>query len=461
MRAQTNARAMIMPDLTVRQISREGVRLANAEQDAPRPGIVRRVGRAVSNVPGAGLAFVPPRTARFAVGTWLRHTIPAAGGRPPDPALSWQLTAQVALDEMLLGYMKSPRRFPEDADYATVARELQDAAALYTRRGWVDHPETYHRAPKPIHPLTRRSRAAPMPFERLSWPSQYRPRTGEPGRERWLGYEANRTAHAWVLRGDPNRPWLVCIHGFGTGQPVSDFYAFRARRLHRELGLNLVLPVLPIHGPRRVTRMGGAELMSHELQNFVLGMAQSMIDIRGLIAWTRTQGAQRVGVYGMSLGAYVAALLATLEPGLEFVLAGAPLCDIPDLFKHHSTATLRRRVDPTGTLGDTAKIVHRVISPLAAPPLLPTERLAIFAGLGDRMAPPAQAQRLWEHWGEPRIAWYEGSHITFLWSKVVAAFIDDTLREAGFVSRRRTRPPAPTARPAGGTIAPGPRPGRS
>ncbi|MCA1726307.1 MAG: alpha/beta hydrolase family protein [Actinobacteria bacterium] len=433
--------------------------MAKVEDPAPRPGFVRRVGRAVSNVPGAGLAFVPPRTARFAVGTWLRHNVRHTDG-PPDPALSWQLTAQVALDEMLLGYMKSPRRFPANGDYATVARELEEAAALYTRRGFVDAPATYHVAPKAIEPRITRGRSPTLAFERLAWPSGYRPHEGEPGRERWMGYERNRTAHAWVLRGDPARPWLVCLHGFGTGQPVSDFYAFRARRLHRELGLNLLFPVLPIHGPRRVSRMGGAELMSHELQNFVLGMAQSMYDIRGLIAWARGEGAGRVGVYGMSLGAYVAALLATLEPGLEFVLAGAPLCDIPDLFEHHSTATLRRRVDPKGTVGETARVVHRVISPLAAPPLLPPERLAIFAGLGDRMAPPSQATRLWEHWGQPRIAWYEGSHITFLWSGTVAAFIDDTLKENGFI-RRRTPRPAPTAPPAAGRREPGRRPARS
>ena len=428
---------------------------------APPPGFVRRMGRAVSNLPGAGLAFVPPKTARFAVGTWLRNGIPPPAGRPPHPALSWRLTAQVALDEALLGYMKSPRRFPPGADYAEIGRELERAAALYTELGFVEDPGAYHREPEPVSPAIRRGRAGNTAFERLSWPSAYRPHPREPGRRRWEAYSANRTAHAWVIRGDPGRPWLVCIHGFGTGQPISDFYAFKARRLHRELGLNLLFPVLPVHGPRRASRMGGAELMSHQLQNFVLGMAQAMVDIRGAIGWAREQGAERVGVYGMSLGGYVAALLATIQPGLEFVLAGAPLSDVPALFKHHSTATLRKRVDPTGTLGDTARIVHTVVSPLARPALLPPERLAIFAGLGDRMAPPDQAHRLWEHWGEPRITWYEGSHITVLWSAAVARFIDDTLRDAGFVRRARTPRPAPTPPPGGGTPCSGPRRARS
>ena len=170
--------------------------------------------------------------------------------------------------------------------------------------------------------------------------------------------------------------------------------------------------------------MGGQELMSYELQNFVLGMAQAMPDIRGLDRLGAiARGGDRVGVYGMSLGAYVAVAAGDARAGRpEFVLAGAPLCDIPELFKHHSTATLRQSRRPgRDASARRAKVVHAVISPLARPPLVPTERLAIFAGLGDRMAPPAQAQRLWEHWGQPRIAWYEGSHLTFLWSAAGAA----------------------------------------
>jgi hypothetical protein len=55
------------------------------------------------------------------------------------------------------------------------------------------------------------------------------------------------------------------------------------------------------------------------------------------------------------------------------------------------------------------------------------------------MSRPEQAQLLWEHWDRPRIAWYEGSHMTFIWTKSVATFLDDTLVETGFVSRRKLR----------------------
>ena len=91
--------------------------------------------------------------------------------------------------------------------------------------------------------------------EHARFESGYTPHPGEPGRERWLGYAANRTAHARLLEhpGAP-RPWLVCIPGYRVGQVAVDFTGFRTRWLHRTLGLNVAVPVMPLHGPRRAGR---------------------------------------------------------------------------------------------------------------------------------------------------------------------------------------------------------------
>jgi hypothetical protein len=59
-------------------------------------------------------------------------------------------------------------------------------------------------------------------------------------------------------------------------------------------------------------------------------------------------------------------------------------------------------------LNQAAMSLH---SPLSYPPLLEKDRLFIIGGLADRLAPPDQSARLWEHWGRPRIHWFPGSHI--------------------------------------------------
>jgi dienelactone hydrolase len=410
---------------------------------------VRRVGRVLTNIPGAGVVLAPPRAAQFAFDTWRRSRRPC-----PDPEafpaarLSWALAAQVALDETILGVAKSPRWYPKEHQLVELGAELQAATDLAQERGWLDAPATYHRDPPPLtDPAIVRASLRGLRHEVLSWPSEYEPHEGEPGRDRWMGYTANATAHARVLRHPgADRPWLLCLHGFGTGTAMTDFYAFRAHRLHRELGLNVMIPVLPMHGMRKASRIGGIEMMSFQLQNFVLGMSQAMWDIRRLLGWARGEGAEVIGVHGMSFGGYTAALLSALHPGLDMVIAGAPLSDIPRLFAAHGAPRLLRAAERHGADPESAARALRVVSPLAMPSLVPRERLYMYAGVGDRMSRPEQAQLLWEHWGRPRIAWYEGSHMTFIWTKSVATFLDDTLVETGFVSRRRL---SATAVPAG------------
>ena len=386
----------------------------------------------MTRAPGAGLLLVPHRTARFT----LEHLVAlrslnggANGHGPPLSKLSLSLAGWVAFDEAVLGLMKSPRMYPKETDYEPVVEELRAATAFYDAQGWLTDPVGYHLAPPPLgEPVVRQARARGVAFERLTWRSGYMPRENEPGAERWASYTRNQTAHAWVLRGHPGAPWLVCLHGFGMGVPMMDLFAFRAQHLCEELGVNLVMPVLPLHGARRASAWGGVDLMSFQIQNFVLGMAQAMWDVRRVLSWVRAQGASKVGVYGMSLGAYAASLLATLEPDLDLVIAGAPVSNIPKLFALHAPPKIRVRALDLGLLTTLPECAMKVVSPLARAPVVPRDNLAIFAGTVDRMAGPDQAHTLWKHWGEPTIDWYHGGHMTFLWSVQVARFVEDRLR---------------------------------
>jgi pimeloyl-ACP methyl ester carboxylesterase len=438
--------------MTARQVSGREERMAQGGFDlAASP--LRRVGRAVASLPIGGLLFAPPKAAKFAVDTWWKGRRPPEDPDDPVVPLTVAMVAQVALDEAVLAVMRKPRTNVTASDYVSISKELADAQAMYEREGWLDSPTAYHREPEPLtDPRVARSWAAGVVHDRLSWPSAFEPYPDEPGWDRWMGYEANRTAHARVICcAEPDRPWLICVHGFGTGWAMADFFAFRVRRLARDLGVNVVLPVLPVHGPRRASRLGGQELMSSQLQNFVLGMAQAVWDIRRLLTWVRRRGATQVGLYGMSLGAYVAALLATVEPDLDLIIAGAPVSDLPKLYDTHSPGRIRREIASRGLSVEFAQRAHRVVSPLAAPPLIDPERRYLYAGLGDRMSTPEQARVLWEHWGRPTIEWYRGSHMTFIWSAQVARFIDRALVESGFVSSQRLAAAPPPASPPGVT----------
>ena len=405
---------------------------------------MRRVAGVVRALPIGGLVVVPVRVAGFAGAQVLR----ARRRLDPDDLLpatapTRGLIAQVLLDEMVLALMKRPDRIPSTVEVERVVAELQTTLALHRANGWDSDPHAYHVAPPPLSEFeVTRERWLHTPFERLSWTSDYEPWEGLPGRERWLADQRNRTAHALVLRhrGAP-RPWVACLHGLGTGIPAADIPGFRVRHLHHALGFNVMLPTLPRHGPRGPGRLGAQTVLSYDHGDAVLAVAQAVWDVRRAIGWARTHGDNTVAVHGVSLGGLVAALLATLDDDFAAVIAGIPVVNIPDLFRAHIPWRLRRRPWMADVLGDAAAEVHRVISPVAAAaPRLPADRLYIYAGVGDRMVPPAQAVSLARHWRGANTLWFPGDHIGANWSREVRAFVDGALVHRLTTSSSARRP---------------------
>ena len=69
-----------------------------------------------------------------------------------------------------------------------------------------------------------------------------------------------------------------------------------------------------------------------------------------------------------------------------------------------------------------------VSSPLSFPCKVARDRRFIYAGLLDRWVRPGNVHTLWQHWDEPSILWYEGSHLSFPFERSVHAYVDDALR---------------------------------
>lgn len=405
------------------------------------PGVMGSAWRAALRVAGdprtMGVLQAAPRTAAF-----LSHAnARTAAGEDDDTIVpvrpSPALAAQVLLDEVMIAAFRHPRLLPRGDDYAKAAADLLATRAALEAGGWLADPAAYHGHPLAPDLVVRRSAQVPgMRYDHVAFPSAWEPRPGEPGRDRWLSFSANRTAHAWVTRTrNDTGSWLVCVHGFGMGaNPLFDLNAFRAQQLVRQ-GINVAVVVLPMHGRRSGGRAPGEGFMSIDLVDSMHGLAQAAWDVRRLVAWLRQDaGALRVGIFGHSLGGHVAALVAGLEEDLRCVIAGIPVVDLPDLFRRHSTPAIAERAEVHGALGPAADDVHRVVSPLAMACRVPFEGRFVFGGLGDRMATFGHAHRLWLHWDRPRLATYGGGHVGFYWSGAVRRLINDAVAESGLAS---------------------------
>lgn len=367
----------------------------------------------------------------FLAAGWVSQRRQAVVPGVPEPTLDLKLAAKIGLDEAIIATVPLARRGFVRLDTARVVEEIRGAHELFTEQGWLEKPASFHAEPPALEsPSIDPKEMRGLRYEHLSFESGYEPPAAAPGRERWLSYAKNRRGHAWVLRdGAEPRPWLVCIHGLGMGFPLLDFPAFEAERLHRELGHNLLFPVLPLHGPRKVGLRSGDRFIGGELLDTVFAEAQAMWDIRRLLSWARADAAESVGIYGISLGGYSAALLAGLDDDLACVIAGVPAVDFLRGESRLSVPETRRELERRGLEWGQVEELMRSISPLALQPLLPRERCFIYAGTVDRLVTADQPRDLWTHWGEPQLAWYHGSHLSFRREPAVRKLVDRALRE--------------------------------
>ncbi len=349
------------------------------------------------------------------------------------------LATQAFLDEIVLTGFRLLQSAPDATRLAWINREVIAALEFYGQQGWVEKPEGFFAAPPPLTDVTVRTMDnMGRTYQRLFFDSEYEPHAGEPGRERWLSYTSNDRAYGLMLRHREPRPWLVCVHGAQMGRAALDPLLFRAWHLYSDLGLNVVLPVHPLHGPRARNLPKGAGFPSEDVLNDVHGTAQAVWDIRRLLSWIRAQqpGAM-IGLNGISLGGYLTSLVASLDDGLTCAILGVPAVDLVELVDRHGSLGGHEALLQTMRL---AKPIGRMISPFALTPRVPMQGRFIYAGIADRLVHPReQVTRLWQHWGQPQIHWYQGGHTGFFRSRPVQRFIDDALLQSGLVDPSRIR----------------------
>ncbi|HVN37295.1 MAG TPA: hypothetical protein VMW19_03860 [Myxococcota bacterium] len=376
----------------------------------------------------SGLAFCALSAAGFVAAGWHTLRLEPHPADVPRPEPSLALAAEIACDEAILSTLQIGVGIPAGDELARIRGEIEEARARFAAAGWLEKPGGYHETPPPLSDVQiSGARVRGIEYERLRFESGYEPRAGEPGRDRWLDYRANRTAHAWVVRRNPQRPWLVCIHGYQMGSPMIDLLAFRPEWLARQHGLNLLLPVLPLHGPRAKGRRSGDGYLSGDILDTIHAQTQAIWDLRRIVSWLRAEGAREIGVFGLSLGGYNASLLAALERDLACAIAGIPAVDFTRLYFRHGPPVQLLEAALHGIEEHHMDEILRVVSPLAFPPRVPRERRYLFAAIADRLVPADQVRDLWHHWERPRIEWYQGGHVTFPRHPAVRALIDEAL----------------------------------
>lgn len=406
---------------------------------------------------GAGLAVFPAIAAlglqmplfgavvlgAGALSWWVAGTISLAAfpliAGAPAPRHDWASAARIGTDQALLAWFKTIIRPPQLSARSQVLDELQqwrDCLMAEKPPALAD----YHPTPPALPRVEGMERSLfGLRYKHIRWQSEFPLDHDWPGIKRWGQHMRNHRAHAWLLEhpGKP-RPWLLTIHGYRMGTPGLDFRAFEPGLLHQRLGLNVASVVLPLHGPRKTGRVSGAHFLDGDFSTFVHAERQAQWDIRRLLSWLRlNRHAPAIGVYGLSLGGYNAALLAGLDDDLACVIAGIPVFDMAQTQWRHIPLALRRSLEADGVSEELLRMVYAPVSPGMFAARLPADRLGIFAGTMDSLVWPDQPLQLAQHWQVPTPYWFPGAHLTFAGTSAQRQCLINTLAAGGLIDAQR------------------------
>ena len=247
-------------------------------------------------------------------------------------------------------------------------------------------------------------------------------------------WEENNQVFGKLFKAGPDwrqRPSVVLLHGWNGELGYRLQFPWLARWL-TGAGINTAMLELPYHA-RRKPRVAGAvtNFISHDLLRMTEATRQAIADARAVVAWLAAQGSPAVGVWGISLGAWLGALVASCEPRVAYAVLMTPVVRM-DL----AIAELPFCAPVRQSLQGAPLKLDR-LNPAALRPRAGAQGILIVESAHDVFVPTHTVEELWEHWGRPEIWRVPHGHISVLGSLPVMR------RTVRWIARRvhLTKPP--------------------
>jgi dienelactone hydrolase len=245
------------------------------------------------------------------------------------------------------------------------------------------------------------------------------------------------TCRVWMPKDDaPSpRPGVVLLHYLrGTFKPMEE-----AGRYFAAKGFVAMLVYMPHYGPRAAAdRARRREMISDNVADTVANFRQAVLDIRRAGDWLRSQKGvdpNRVGLFGVSMGAVVGALVAGVDLRFTRTVLVVGGGDLPALVLHESRETreMRKRLLDGGWTAEKLATALAPIEPIAVAPRIDPANVLLINALGDQVVPKECTEKLCEAMGGPRLRWIKSDHYT------IALALLDILKESAEHLAQRPR----------------------
>jgi pimeloyl-ACP methyl ester carboxylesterase len=216
-------------------------------------------------------------------------------------------------------------------------------------------------------------------------------------------FPENNIVHGRFYRsgkGWQERPVVVLLHGSGDSLNYRFLFPRVARRCN-EAGFTAVTLAAPYHFQRRPRQLGG--LLSYsDLLQFAQATAQAMAEIRAMTGWLLQEGCPAVALWGYSMGAWYAGMVACHDARLAAVVLGAASARMHSwVEKYAASPRIRSRLPKVEQLCENLNLTPLNLT--RTRPVIPKENILLIEGTYDFLCPKDDLEDLWQLWGQPDI----------------------------------------------------------
>ena len=202
------------------------------------------------------------------------------------------------------------------------------------------------------------------------------------------------------------RPSIILLHGWNSELQYQWQLPFWSQLLARA-GVNAFRFELPYHGSRRPTEPGAIRnFLSGNLLHVARATHQTLSDVRALALWLRAQGSPTIGLWGVSLGAWLTGLAVANQPEIDLAVLLTPLARLDRALELAFCDPIREEI------GELDESFHN-LNLIAHRPRVASQRLLFVASDLDLFAPPDTVEELAAAW-RPEVWRFAHGHISIL-----------------------------------------------
>jgi len=212
-------------------------------------------------------------------------------------------------------------------------------------------------------------------------------------------FECNNTARAEFFPSahSRSRPTVFMLHALMSA--ANRGYRRWAKHFN-ELGWNVCFVHLPYHYSRVPRGYWNGELaITADLVRNAEGLRQGVMEVRQLIGALREHGCRDFGILGTSYGAWIGALLASVESDLRFLALMAPIVNVEHaIWQNPAARSMRRELHRAKIAPEVVSRHFHLSSPSHMEPLGDPARVLFVLGEFDLIARPSDIEALHQKW---------------------------------------------------------------